>query len=144
MPTHSENRILPYTPEQMFDLVADIEKYPEFLPWCSRARIIQREADGVLAELTIGYKMIRERFVSRVYLDRRKKIIRVEYVSGPLRSLQNEWQFSASPKNKCQVNFFVHFEFSSRLLSKMMDMFFDVAFRRMVSAFEARAKELYG
>src|SRR5690606_19595625 len=144
MPTHSENRVLPYTPDQMFHLVADIGRYPAVLPWSSSARIIRDEGNFVRSELAIGYTMIRERFVSRVFLDKQKRVIRVEYVSGPLKALQNEWQFNAMPKNKCQVNFFVHFEFSNPLMAAMMNMFFDVAFRRMVSAFEARAKELYG
>lgn len=143
MPTHAEQKILPYTADQMFDLVADVAKYPEFLPWCSGARIISRDERGMVAELTIGYKVIRERFVSRVFLDRDNRIIRVEYVSGPLRSLQNEWRFSDKSKKQCQVDFYVHFEFTSRLLSKMMDMFFDVAFRRMVTAFEERAIQIY-
>ncbi len=144
MPTHSEQRILPYTPTQMFELVGDIARYPEFLPWCSSARIIRQEKEFILAELTIGYKMIRERFVSRVELDHKEKIIHVSYVSGPLKALRNEWKFSPEEKKKCMIDFFVHFEFSNPLLSTMMNMFFDIAFRRMVSAFEKRAADLYG
>lgn len=144
MPTHTEQRILPFTPQQMFDLVGDIARYPEFLPWCSSARIIRREEEFVLAELTIGYKMIRERFVSRVHLDRQNKIIDVTYVSGPLKALRNEWKFSPEGKKKCKIDFFVHFEFSNPLLATMMNMFFDIAFRRMVTAFEKRAEEIYG
>lgn len=143
MPTHTEQRILPFTPEQMFALVGDIAKYPEFLPWCSSARIIRREEDFILAELTIGYKLIRERFVSRVHMDRDNKVIDVTYVSGPLKALRNEWKFSAEGKKKCKIDFFVHFEFSNPLLAAMMNMFFDVAFRRMVAAFEKRAEEIY-
>lgn len=144
MPTHSETKLLPYSTVQMFNLVSDIVRYPEFLPWCSQARIISREDDMILAELTIGYKLISERFVSRVHLDRKGKSIHVGYVSGPLKYLRNEWQFHKMPKKSCRVNFFVHFEFSNPILSKMMNMFFDVAFRRMVSAFEKRAAEIYG
>lgn len=144
MPTHTEQRILPYTPQQMFDLVGDIAKYPEFLPWCSSARIIRQEKEFILAELTIGYKMIRERFVSRVHLDHKDKIIDVTYVSGPLKALRNEWKFSPEGKKKCKIDFFVHFEFSNPLLATMMNMFFDIAFRRMVAAFEKRAADIYG
>lgn len=143
MPTHTETRILPYTPDQMFDLVSDIARYPEFLPWCTSARIIRDEGDMLLAELTIGYKMFREKFTSRVNLDRKNKSIHVAYVSGPLKYLRNEWQFQKEPKKKCRVEFFVHFEFSNPILSGLMNMFFDVAFRQMVSAFEKRANDIY-
>jgi len=143
MPAHNETRILPYTPLQMFDLVADIERYPEFLPWCSSARIIRNEGETLVAELTIGYKLIRERYVSRVKLDRKNKIIEVSYISGPLKALRNEWKFSSAPKKHCQVDFFVHFEFSNPILAAMMNVFFDVAFRQMVGAFEKRAAEIY-
>lgn len=143
MPAHKETRILPYTPLQMFDLVADIERYPEFLPWCSSARMIRNEGETLVAELTIGYKMIRERFVSRVKLDRKNKTIQVSYISGPLKSLQNEWTFSSAPKKSCKIDFFVHFEFSNPLLAGLMNVFFDVAFRQMVGAFEKRAAEIY-
>lgn len=144
MPKHTEERHLPYSADQMFDLVADIAHYPEFLPWCSQARIIRREGDMVLAELTIGYKMIREKFTSRVTLNRDIRTIKVEYVSGPLKALCNEWKFIPEGKKKCKVDFFVHFEFSNPLLAAMMNVFFDVAFRQMVSSFEKRAAELYG
>lgn len=146
MPSHREQKILPYTAEQLFLLVADIAKYPEFLPWCSSARIIRYEGDHMIAELTIGYKMIHEKFVSRVYLDRTNKAINVQYISGPLRNLRNEWQFHDLKKKKEQarVDFFVHFEFSNPILAAMMNMFFDVAFRRMVGAFEQRAAQIYG
>lgn len=143
MPTHTETKILPYTPDQMFDLVSDIARYPEFLPWCVAARIIQKEKEFIVAELTIGYKMISERFVSRVHLDHEAKTIYVNYISGPLKYLRNEWQFEKLPKKKCRVNFFVHFEFSSTILATMMNMFFDVAFRRMVQSFEQRAADIY-
>jgi coenzyme Q-binding protein COQ10 len=144
MPTHTETKTLPFTAMQMYALVADIAKYPEFLPWCAGARIISRTNDMVLAELTIGYKKIQESFTSRVHLDEANKTIHVSYVSGPLKYLRNEWSFTDLPNGQCQVDFFVHFEFSSRILSHLMDMFFDVAFRRMVTSFEVRAKEIYG
>ena len=144
MPTHSETKILPYTPDQMFALVGDVARYPQFLPWCTGARIIKREEDMIIAELTIGYKMISEKFVSRVHLDHENKSIHVGYISGPLKYLRNEWQFEKMPKKKCRVNFFVHFEFSNPILSTIMNMFFDVAFRQMVQSFEQRAAEIYG
>lgn len=143
MPTHNETRVLPYTSQQMFDLVADVRHYPEFLPWCSKVRIIREDEGMMIAELTIGYKMIRERFTSRVFLHRAEKEIRVEYISGPLKALRNEWRFSPAPKKSCKVDFFVHFEFSNPFLAGLMNMFFDVAFRQMVSAFEKRAQEIY-
>lgn len=143
MPTHRETKILPYTPKQMYDLVADIESYPQFLPWCTSARIIRREGDMVIAELKIGYKMFSERFVSNVTLDAENKKIQVSYVSGPLKTLRNEWEFSPEGKKKCRIDFFVHFEFSNPLLAAMMNMFFDVAFVKMVGSFEKRAAEVY-
>lgn len=144
MPTHQETRILPYTPDQMFDLVADIKRYPEFLPWCSAARIIRDDGETVIAELTIGYKMIRERFTSRVSLDRKNRVIQVSYISGPLKALRNEWRFTPEKKKQCTVDFFVQFEFSNPIFTGLMNMFFDVAFRQMVGAFEKRAAEIYG
>jgi coenzyme Q-binding protein COQ10 len=144
MPTHSETKIIPYTAQQIYELVADIDKYPQFLPWCSAARIISKNDDMILAELTIGYKKIKESFTSRVHLDQENKAIYVAYVSGPLRALRNEWIFTDLPDKSCQVDFFVHFEFSSRILSHLMDLFFDVAFKKMVNSFEIRAKEIYG
>lgn len=143
MPIHQETRILPYTPKQMFDLVADIKRYPEFLPWCSAARIIRDDGETVIAELSIGYKMIHERFTSRVSLDHKNKVIQVSYISGPLKALRNEWRFSSEKKKQCKVDFFVQFEFSNPLFTGLMNMFFDVAFRQMVGAFEKRAAEIY-
>ncbi len=143
MPSHRETKILPYTSQQMFDLVADIESYPQFLPWCHSARIIRREDGKVIAELKIGYKMFSERFVSNVLLDRENKKIQVAYVSGPLKTLRNEWTFSSEGKKKCRIDFFVHFEFANPLLAGLMNMFFDVAFVKMVSSFQKRAAEIY-
>lgn len=152
MPTHNESRILPYTAQQMFDLVADIKSYPEFLPWCNKARIIRHERsseqgdepDMMIAELVIGYKLIRERYTSRVILDHKNKTIQVSYISGPLKALRNEWRFTPDKKKSCKVDFFVQFEFSNPFLTGLMNMFFDVAFRQMVSAFEKRAADIYG
>lgn len=144
MPTHAERRVLPYRPEQLFDLVADIERYPEFLPWCIAARIKRREGDVILADLVIGFKMIRERFTSRVRLDRPNLRIDVAYTEGPFRYLNNHWIFEPAPHDSCLLDFFVDFEFRSALLQKVIGVLFNEAVRRMVAAFEARARALYG
>ena len=141
MPTHAEERLLPYTPEQLFALVADVERYPEFLPWCVGARIRERRPDLVVADLIIGFRMFRERFTSRVKLDPPKRID-VAYTEGPFRYLNNHWIFERAPGG-CRVVFFVDFEFKSRLLQKVIEVLFSEAVRRMVAAFEARAEQLY-
>ena len=143
MPTHAEQRVLPYTPEQLYALVADIERYPEFLPWCVGARIRERKPDEIVADLIIGYRMIRERFTSRVVLDRPHGID-VAYSEGPFRYLNNHWTFEPQPDGTCVIDFFVDFEFRSRMLQKIIEVLFNEAVRRMVSAFEARARKLYG
>jgi coenzyme Q-binding protein COQ10 len=142
MPTHAEQRVLPYTPEQLFALVADIERYPEFLPWCIGARIRERSANLVVADLIIGFKVFRERFTSRVALDPPRKID-VTYAEGPFRYLNNHWTFEKMPKG-CRIDFFVDFEFKSRLMQKVIEVLFSEAVRRMVGAFEKRAGDLYG
>jgi coenzyme Q-binding protein COQ10 len=142
MPTHAEQRVLPYTPEQMYALVADVERYPEFLPWCVGARIKERRADFINADLVIGFRMFRERFTSRVRLDPPTHID-VAYAEGPFRYLNNHWSFEPAPGG-CRVDFFVDFEFRSRLLQKVIEVLFGEAVRRMVAAFEGRAKQLYG
>jgi len=143
MPTHAEKKLLPYTPAQLFDLVADIERYPEFLPWCVGARIRERKGNEILGDLLIGYKMVRERFTSRVVLDRPGHID-VSYSEGPFKYLSNHWYFVAQPDGTCLIDFYVDFEFRSKMLQKIMAMFFTEAVKRMVSAFEARAHALYG
>jgi coenzyme Q-binding protein COQ10 len=142
MPTHAEQRVLPYTPEQLFALVADIERYPEFLPWCVAARIKKRRADLVVADLVIGFKVFRERFTSRVALDPPGHID-VSYAEGPFRRLNNHWVFERVPGG-CHIDFFVDFEFKSRLMQKVIEVLFSEAVRRMVGAFEKRARDLYG
>jgi coenzyme Q-binding protein COQ10 len=142
MPTHAEERVLPYTPEQLFALVADIERYPEFLPWCVGARIKERRADLIVADLIIGFRMFRERFTSRVSLDPPRRID-VAYAEGPFRYLNNHWTFAPDAEG-CRVGFFVDFEFKSRLLQRLIEVLFSEAVRRMVGAFERRASELYG
>ena len=142
MPKHSEQRILPYAPEQLFDLVAAIERYPEFLPWCLAARITKREGDIIDGDLVIGFKFFRERFSSRVTLDRAQNRIDVRYTQGPLKNLDNRWQFLPHDQG-CLVDFYVDFEFRSRLLQKMIELLFNEAVKRMVTAFENRAHHLY-
>lgn len=144
MPTHAERRHLPYTPEQMFDLVAGVDRYPEFLPWCLASRITRRDSDGVFyADLVIGYKMVREQFSSRVTCASPYEI-RVEYLKGPMRHLNNIWKFERNPDGSCTIDFFVDFEFKNPILQKLITTFFHEAVRRMVGAFEARARHIYG
>lgn len=148
MPTHAERRRLAYTPEQLFDLVAGIEQYPEFLPWCRGARIKRREPDLLVADLIIGFKVFRERFTSTVRLDRENLRIDVSYSDGPFRYLNNHWVFepAAGPAGEahCVIDFYVDFAFRSRLLQKTISLLFNEAVRRMVAAFDARARDLYG
>lgn len=143
MPTHAEKRILPYRADQLFDLVADIESYPEFLPWCRAARIRKREGNMIYADLVIGWKMIRERFTSRVILNPPSRID-VSYHEGPFKYLNNHWIFEPKPNDSCLIDFYVDFEFHSRMLQMAMEVLFNEAVRRMVRAFEARAQQLYG
>lgn len=143
MPTHAETKTLPYTPEQLFALVADVERYPEFLPWTLRSRITKRESNEFYADLVIGYKMIREKFGSKVSLDEPHHI-RVEYLSGPMQYLSNEWKFIRECNGHCTIDFYVDFEFKNPVLQSLMGVFFNEAVKRMVSAFEERAYELYG
>ena len=142
MPTHAEKRFLPYSPTQLFDLVADIEKYPEFLPWCRAARIRRRDGDVLIGDLVIGFKMVKERFTSRVTLERPGQIT-VEYTHGPLRYLNNHWVFEPHPDG-CIVDFYIDFEFNSKVLQKLIGVLFNEAVQRLVNGFESRANELYG
>ena len=144
MPTHAEVRRLPYSREQMFDLVADVERYPEFLPWCVACRIKRWESPTAFtADLIIGFKMFRERFTSRVGLDRPKRID-VSYQEGPFRYLNNHWRFEETDDGGCAIDFYIDFEFKSKTLQKMIGTLFNEAVRRMVNAFEHRAFALYG
>ena len=142
MPTHAEKRVLPYSPRQMYDLVADIERYPEFLPWCLAARITRREEGAVYADLVIGFKIFRERFTSKATL-RPPDAIDISYIKGPMRHLNNHWRFEPHAQG-CLLDFYIDFEFRSRLMQKAMGMLFNEAVRRMVSSFETRARALYG
>jgi len=143
MPIHNETREVPYTAQQMFNLVAAVDEYPEFLPWCLAARVDRKGNNVLLAELVIGFKMIRERFGSRVVLHP-PHVIEVEPTHGPFKRMSNRWRFTDRPEGGCRIDFYVDFQFRSRILQKLIGMLFDEAVRRMVVAFEARARELYG
>ena len=147
MPRHSESRVLPYTAQQMYDLVADVGSYPDFLPWTAAARISSREDRGdtevLLADLVISFKVFRESFGSRVVLHPDERRIETEYLDGPFRHLQSEWSFEDVPEG-CRVAFWVEFEFRNRMLGRVIGTVFDQAMRRVVAAFEARAAKLYG
>ena len=142
MPTHAERQIVPYSPDQIFDIVADVEKYPQFLPWCVGARIRTRSEQELVADLTIGFGPFRESFTSRVTLDHPKRI-RVRYENGPFRYLNNQWDFLPHDKGT-EVDFFVDFEFRSRILQAAIGVVFNEAVRRMVGAFNKRARAVYG
>lgn len=142
MPTHAETKIVPYTPEQLFSLVADVGKYPQFLPWCVAARVRSRSDNDQVADLTIGFGPFRESFTSRNILNA-PSLIQVKYENGPFRYLNNQWKFSPDPRG-CKVDFFVDFEFRSRLLQSAIGVVFNEAVRRMVNAFLKRARDVYG
>ena len=142
MPTHAERKLVPYSVEQLFDLVADVGKYPEFLPWCVGARVRSRSETDLVADLTIGFGPFRESFTSRVNLDRSSKIL-VRYENGPFRYLKNRWIFTPEPGG-CTVDFYVDFEFRSRILQAAIGVVFHEAVRRMVNAFLERARDIHG
>ncbi len=142
MPTHAEKRHLPYSDRQMFELVANIECYPEFLPWCVGTRIKTRDEEMIVADMVIGYKMFREKFTSRVKLSIPDRID-VIYEDGPFRYLNNHWIFLPQEDGSCVVDFYVDFEFRSKLLQKMIGVVFNEAVKIMVHAFEKRATAVY-
>ncbi|HEY8288815.1 MAG TPA: type II toxin-antitoxin system RatA family toxin [Acetobacteraceae bacterium] len=142
MPTHAEHQIVPYRPEQVFDLVADVGKYPQFLPWCIGARVRSRTERDLTADLTIGFGPFRETFTSRVTLERPYRV-RVRYENGPFRYLNNQWEFQPH-EHGTEVAFFVDFEFRSRILQAAIGVVFNEAVRRMVGAFQKRARDVYG
>ncbi|MDP3340938.1 type II toxin-antitoxin system RatA family toxin [Frigidibacter sp.] len=149
MPTHSETRPLPWTAQQMYDLVADVERYPEFLPWNSAARIRSRrpgeEGSEVLeADLVISFKVFRERFGSRVVLWPEVMKIDTEYLDGPFKFMRSNWAFRDLPDGGSEVAFFVDFEFRNPILQRIIGAVFGEAMARIVRAFEKRAAELYG
>lgn len=150
MPTHAEIRHLPYKAEQMYALVADVARYPEFLPWCAAARIrgYHKSPDGTHevmdADLVISFKVFRERFRSEVTLRPEETRIDVRYLDGPFQYLNNHWLFTSTEDGGCDVDFFVDFEFRSKALQKLIGVVFNEAMLRIVRAFEDRADELYG
>lgn len=141
MPTHHETRFLPQTADQLFDLVSDVEDYPNFLPWCVALRVTGNQDNIIRADMVVGFKMIREKFTSKVTLTPKERID-VEYLDGPFRYLENRWLF-IEKEGGCEIDFFIDFEFRSRLLQKIMEPLFHEAVRRMVRAFEKRAAERY-
>ncbi|MCP5038176.1 MAG: type II toxin-antitoxin system RatA family toxin [Rhodobacteraceae bacterium] len=148
MPTHAEKRVLPYQPDQIYDLVADVMRYPEFLPWTAAARIKSRKelADGrteLMADLVISFKGFRERFTSRAVLDTKARRIDTSYLDGPFKHMNSFWHISEHPEG-CEVEFFVDFEFRNAVLQKLIGVVFNQAMQRIVRAFEERAAELYG
>lgn len=143
MPGIRETRQLPYTPEQMYDLVADVGRYAEFLPWVVATRVRSDSETEMVADMVVGFKNLRERFTSRVE-KQRPDFLRVHYVDGPLRDLDNMWRFSPYGQQSCSVDFSVEFTFKNRVFEAIAGQYFDRAFRRMVEAFEARAAQLYG
>lgn len=148
MPSFRTSHVVRHAPDQMFDLVADVEAYPQFVPLCQSLRIRRRStrADGaetIVAEMEVGYKKIRERFTSRVTLDRAAKTIEVEYIDGPFSHLENLWRFSPAEDGRCRVEFFIAYEFRSRALASLMGAMFEAAFRKFSAAFESRADDIF-
>lgn len=143
MGTHLHTHFLPYTPNQLFDLVADIEKYPEFLPWCLATRILSRTEQEIVADLSVGYKFFRETFRSRVHLTPKTRID-VEYINGPFHSLNNHWLFKEHQNFGTDVDFFIDFQFRNSLFQSATQRVFETAFNQMLSSFEKRAQQLYG
>ncbi|HSG35444.1 MAG TPA: type II toxin-antitoxin system RatA family toxin [Sphingomonadaceae bacterium] len=143
MPGIHETKRLPYSAAQMFDLVADVGRYDEFLPWVVGVRITSDSESEMIADLLVGFKAMREKFTSRVLKDRPSRI-EVIYLDGPMRDLDNIWLFRDLPEGGCEIEFSVRFTFRNRLFEALAGQYFDRAFRKMVAAFEARADELYG
>lgn len=143
MPRHTEKRHLPYTPEQMFDLVADVGRYQEFLPWVAATRVRSDSESEMVADLVVGFGSLKETFTSRVRKVRPSNVT-VDYIEGPLKFLHNEWAFASDGAGGCDIDFCVDFAFKSRIFETLAGQFFDRALRRMTAAFEARAHALYG
>ena len=148
MPQFSTKRHVQHSASEMFDLVADVEHYPEFVPLCRSLRVRKRSTDSegrdvVIADMTIAYKLIYETFTSRVTLDRPSLEILVEYLEGPFRKMNNRWRFHSAGSNACDVEFFISYEFRSRTLGLLLGAMFDAAFRRFSAAFERRADQIY-
>ncbi len=149
MPQFRNVRRVGHTASDMFDLVADVERYPEFVPLCQSLRVRKRTPDEegvetIVADMTVAYKLIRETFVSRVTLDRPNLKIQVEYLDGPFSRLDNRWTFTPTSETACEIAFFISYEFKSRMLGLLMGAMFEAAFRRFAQAFERRADAVYG
>jgi coenzyme Q-binding protein COQ10 len=148
MPELSTTRRVQHAASEMFDLVADVEHYPEFVPLCQSLSVRKRTGEGgkevIVADMTVAYKLVRETFTSRVTLDRSNLEILVEYLEGPFRRLNNRWRFRPAGERVCDVEFYIAYEFRSRTLGMLMGAVFDAAFRRFASAFEKRADQVYG
>jgi coenzyme Q-binding protein COQ10 len=142
MQSHAEKKHLPHTSEQMFQLVSDVEKYSEFLPWCISTRIRSQEGNELIADMVIGYKMFREGFTSKVTLTKPKRID-VTYSHGPFKYLYNHWIFKSEPDGSCIVDFYVEFEFRSYLMEKIIGVVFNEAVKKMVHSFEKRAISVF-
>ncbi len=141
MPGHREKRFLPYSAEQMFDLVADVSRYAEFLPWVTAVRVRSNTDKEMIADLIVGFRSLRERFTSRVTKDR-TRCISVDYIDGPLKFLKNDWRFEPAPGG-CTIDFSVEFAFKNRIFEAIAGQMFDAALRKMIGAFETRAAVLY-
>jgi coenzyme Q-binding protein COQ10 len=149
MPQFSTTRRVKHSATEMFDLVADVERYPQFVPLCRSLEVRKRTKDGegrdvIVADMTVAYKLIRETFTSRVTLDRTKAEILVEYIEGPFQRMNNRWSFHAAGEHACEVEFSISYEFRSRTLGLLMGSVFEAAFRRFSAAFERRADKVYG
>lgn len=143
MPRIVETRMLPWSAQQMFDLVADVRRYGEFLPWVVATRIKSDSETAMIADMLVGFSALREKFTSRVVKDR-PRTIRVEYIDGPLKRLENDWTFTPNDDGGCTIDFCVDFTFRSAIFEKLAGQYLDAAFRKMVAAFEKRAQQLYG
>ena len=143
MPRHSEKRRLPYTPEQLFDLVADVKRYSEFLPWVAAVRVRSDSETEMVADLVVGFRALKETFTSKVH-KRRPDEIEIDYIEGPLKYLHNSWKFAPDGEGGTIIDFCVDFAFRNRLFETLAGQMFDRALRRMIGAFEERAHALYG
>jgi coenzyme Q-binding protein COQ10 len=149
MPQFSNKRRVRHSADKMFDLVADVERYPEFVPMCQALKIRQRTSgpngtEVIVADMTVSFQLVRETFTSRVTVDRPNLKILVEYLRGPFSKLENRWTFEAKAEDACDVGFFISYEFKSRMLAVLMGAMFDAAFQRFAAAFEKRADAIYG
>jgi coenzyme Q-binding protein COQ10 len=148
MPEFRTTRRLGHSAGEMFDLVADVERYPEFVPFCEILLVRGRRKDGerevLVADMTVGYKLLRETFTSKVTLDRPALSIRADYLDGPFRALENSWNFEPLPAGGCEISFCIQYEFRSRALALLMGAMFERVFRTFAGAFEARADQVYG